>query len=173
MKRMRALRAGIAPHDGVERYARDFCEHTVIGRAAFAGPRAVVITAGDGSGRTQTVAFDKCMIATGASAAVVPVPGLRDCPHLTNGNFFNLEALPPRACLIGAGPIGIEMAQSLQRFGCAVTIFEVAPQLLPREDPDAAKLVTGARVADGVAVHYAVKITGIKLATSPWTSASS
>mmetsp|Transcript_1892 Transcript_1892/g.5595 ORF Transcript_1892/g.5595 Transcript_1892/m.5595 type:complete len:578 (+) Transcript_1892:1243-2976(+) len=161
MKRMRALRAGIAPHDGVERYARDFCEHTIIGRAEFDGPETVVITAGDGSGRTQKVAFDKCMIATGASAAVVPVPGLRDTPHLTNGNFFNLEELPPRACLIGAGPIGIEMAQSLQRFGCAVTIFEAAPQLLPREDPDAAKLVAEALVADGVEVHVGVKITKV------------
>ena len=171
MKRMRALRAGIAPHDGVERYGRDFCDDVCVGVAKFASPTEVVITSH--AGETQSVAFDKCMIATGASAAVVPVPGLRDCPHLTNGNFFNLEALPPRACLIGAGPIGIEMAQSLQRFGCAVTIFEVAPQLLPREDPDAAKLVTEALIADGVEVHYAVKITGIKLAgelamKAPW-----
>ena len=65
-------------------------------------------------------------IATGASAAVVPVPGLKDVEHLTNGNFFNLEDLPKTACLIGAGPIGIEMAQTLHRFGCKITIFEVA-----------------------------------------------
>ena len=168
MKRMRSLRAGIAPHDGVDRYCRDFCEQILLGKATFGGPDHVLV-----EGVDKPIYFDKCMVATGASAAVVPVPGLKDVPHLTNGNFFNLEELPPRACLIGAGPIGIEMAQSLQRFGCAVTIFEVAPHLLPREDPDAAKLVTEALVADGVAVHYAVKITGIKLAgelamKAPW-----
>ena len=122
------------------------------------GPDTVEVVSANG---TQTVRFDKCMIATGASAAVVPVPGLRETPHLTNGNFFNLEELPPRACLIGAGPIGIEMAQSLQRLGCQVTIFEVMPQLLPREDPDAAKLVTAQLIADGVDVHYSVKILNI------------
>ncbi|KAH8052857.1 dihydrolipoyl dehydrogenase [Aureococcus anophagefferens] len=134
MKRMRALRAGIAPHDGVERYGRDFCDDVCVGVAKFASPTEVVITS---RGRDAKL----CRRA--------------------------------RACLIGAGPIGIEMAQSLQRFGCAVTIFEVAPQLLPREDPDAAKLVTEALIADGVEVHYAVKITGIKLAgelamKAPW-----
>jgi len=114
-------------------------------------------------GVDKPIYFDKCMVATGASAAVVPVPGLKDVPHLTNGNFFNLEELPPRACLIGAGPIGIEMAQTLHRFGCQVTIFEVMPQLLPREDPDAAACVTEALLEDGVAVHYSVKIVGVAL----------
>lgn len=176
MERMRKLRAGVAPHDGVDRYARDFCEHTCIGTASFASPTEVTVTASDG--RTQTVTFGKCMVATGASAAIVPVPGLRDTPHLTNGNFFNLTELPPRACLIGAGPIGIEMAQSLQRFGCRVTIFEVMPQLLPREDPDAAKLVTAALLADGVDVHYAVKIVKVSNVgsalsyTAPWPTYS-
>ena len=50
-------------------------------------------------------------------------------PHLTNNDFFNLEELPPRMVLIGAGPIGIEMAQTMARFGSEVTIFEIAPQV--------------------------------------------
>ena len=69
MKRMRDIRGGIAPHDGVARYGRDFCEAVIIGEAAFVNETEVVITARDGSGRTQTVAFDRCMVATGASAA--------------------------------------------------------------------------------------------------------
>lgn len=59
-------------------------------------------------------------MATGASAAVPPVPGLKDTPHLTNSNFWNLEELPPRMGVIGAGPIGLEMSQAMQRFGCKV-----------------------------------------------------
>ena len=72
MKRMRDIRGGIAPHDGVARYGRDFCEAVIIGEAAFLSETEVVITARDGSGRKQTVAFDRCMVATGASAAVPP-----------------------------------------------------------------------------------------------------
>lgn len=64
--------------------------------------------------------FGQAMVATGASAAVPPVPGLKDMPHLTNSNFWNLEALPPRMGVIGAGPIGLEMSQAMQRFGCKV-----------------------------------------------------
>lgn len=61
-------------------------------------------------------------MATGASAAIPPVPGLKDMPHLTNSNFWNLEELPPRMAVIGAGPIGLEMAQSMRRFGAEVML---------------------------------------------------
>lgn len=64
--------------------------------------------------------LSQAMVATGASAAVPPVPGLKDTPHLTNSNFWNLEELPPRMGVIGAGPIGLEMSQAMQRFGCKV-----------------------------------------------------
>ena len=162
MKRMRDIRGGIAPHDGVARYGRDFCAAVIIGEAAFASETEVTITARDGSGRTQTVAFDRCMVATGASAAVPPAPGLLETPHLTNGNFFNLEALPPTLGLIGAGPIGLEMAQSLQRFGCQVTVFEMAPRLLPREDADAAQIVGECLEEDGVAIHTGCRVLSVQ-----------
>ena len=162
MKRMRDIRGGIAPHDGVARYGRDFCAAVIIGEAAFASETEVIITARDGSGRKQTVAFDRCMVATGASAAVPPAPGLLETPHLTNGNFFNLEALPPTLGLIGAGPIGLEMAQSLQRFGCQVTVFEMAPRLLPREDADAAQVVGECLAEDGVAIHTGCRVLSVQ-----------
>lgn len=161
MARMREIRAGIAPHDGVARYARDFCAEVIIGEAAFADGESVTITARDGSGRTQTVAFDRCMIATGASAAVPPAPGLVQTPHLTNGNFFNLTDLPPSLGLIGAGPIGLEMAQSLARFGCKVVVFEMADRLLPCEDADAAAVVGQSLEADGVVIHTACRILNV------------
>ena len=160
MKRMRDIRGGIAPHDGVARYGRDFCAAVIIGEAAFLSENEVVITARDGRNRTQTVAFDRCVVATGASAAVPPAPGLLETPHLTNGNFFNLEALPPTLGLIGAGPIGLEMAQSLQRFGCQVTVFEMAPRLLPRED--ATRQVGECLAEDGVAIHTGCRVLSVQ-----------
>lgn len=176
MARMRSLRLSIAPHDGVARYARDFCEDVIIGQAKFVGAKEVIISNSKDSmdASTRKVTFDKCIVCTGASAAIVPIPGLRESPHLTNGNLFNLEELPPRACLIGAGPIGIEMAQALQRFGCNVTIFEINSHLLPREDSDAAKVVAQSLIDDGVDVQYSVRLHSVHLVTgelaykAPW-----
>lgn len=62
----------------------------------------------------------QAMVATGASAAIIPVPGLKETPHMTNSNFWNLEELPKKMGVIGAGPIGLEMSQAMQRFGCQV-----------------------------------------------------
>lgn len=93
------------------------------------------------------------MIATGASAFVPPIPGLKDIELLTNNNFFNLTDLPPSLISIGAGPIGMELAQAMQRCGCQVTVLEVGPQFLPREDPDAAKVLQDSLRKDGVQFH--------------------
>jgi len=156
MRRMRMLRASIAPHDGVERYGRDFCEDVFQGNARFIGPDSVAV-----DGMDAPIFFDYAMVATGASAAVPPIPGLRSVPHLTNNDFFNLEELPPRMCLIGAGPIGIELAQTMARFGSQVTIFEICPQLLPREDPDAAALLKE-ELESEMDIQYSVKINNIE-----------
>jgi pyruvate/2-oxoglutarate dehydrogenase complex dihydrolipoamide dehydrogenase (E3) component len=61
--------------------------------------------------------------------------------------------MPPRLLVIGGGPIGMELAQSMQRLGCAVTVLEAAPKPLIREDPDAADIVIASLLADGVTVH--------------------
>jgi len=154
MARMRELRGSIAPHDGVERYCRDFCEDVFMGEAQFTGPNTVTVEG-------LEVNFDYAMIATGASAAVPPVPGLRTVPHLTNNDFFNLEEMPPRLCLVGAGPIGIELAQCMARFGSEVTLFEVGSQLLPREDPDGAAVLK--EVLDQeLRIEYGVKFVNIE-----------
>lgn len=166
MKRMRAIRAKISHHDSVQRYGRDFCEAVYVGHAEFLSTKGrynardlekggfngeVCVTADDGS--TKILKFKKAMVATGASAAIPPVPGLRDTPHLTNSSFFNLTELPPSMLVIGCGPIGLELAQSMRRFGCRVICLQVGPQILPREDQDAAALVLEALKKDGVIVH--------------------
>jgi len=156
MARMRELRAGIAPHDGVERYCRDFCDDIFIGDARFTGPHEVSV-----EGVVAPIKFKKAMVATGASAAVPPIPGLRSVPHLTNNDFFNLEALPPRLLLIGAGPIGIELAQAMARFGSAVTVLEIGAHLLPREDPDGAEVLRKVLETE-MRIEYSVKIVNIE-----------
>ena len=143
MQRMRKLRSEIAPHDSVDRYQRDFNEHVFLGDAEFESGKRVVVTRTlpDGSKTTTTLKYKKAMVATGGSARVPSIPGFLEVPHLTNMTLFNLEELPPRIVLIGAGPIGIEMAQTMARFGSKVIILEYNTQILVREDPDAAECV--------------------------------
>lgn len=166
MERMRAVRAKISHHDSVQRYSRDFCKDVYVGEAKFAGGKVVQVTGDDGT--VRSLLFKKAMIATGASAAIPPVEGLvasegrLPVPHLTNSNFFNLTALPPRMLVIGCGPIGLELSQSMRRFGCHVTCLEMGAQLLPREDPDAAKVLGAQLEADGINVLLSVKIIKIE-----------
>jgi thioredoxin reductase len=147
MQRMREIRAKISHHDSVQRYSRDFCKHVFVGHAQFIGGHVIEVTGDDGGKRQLT--FKKAMIATGASAAIPPVVGLREVPHLTNSNFFNMTELPPRLLVIGCGPIGLELSQSMCRLGAEVTCLEAGPRLLPREDPDASSVLRAQLEADG------------------------
>jgi pyruvate/2-oxoglutarate dehydrogenase complex dihydrolipoamide dehydrogenase (E3) component len=98
----------------------------------------------------QTLRFAKAVIATGARAAAPPIPGLDQVPYLTNETLFSLTELPKRFGIIGAGPIGCEMAQSFARFGSEVHLVEATHGILPREDQEAAAIVRGAMERDGV-----------------------
>lgn len=102
MKRMRDIRAKISHHDSVERYSKEFCKHVFVGQGKFSGNNVIEVTGDDGT--VRQLKYKKAMIATGASASIPPVPGLRDIPHLTNANFFNLTERPPRVLVIGCGP---------------------------------------------------------------------
>ena len=159
MERMRRVRAEISVHDSVERYGRDFCDHVFLGDAHFSSEDTVTVQGKHGE---RVLRFRKAMIATGASAFVPPIPGLVEAPHLTNANFYNLTALPPRMLVIGAGPIGLEMAQAMRRFGSDVTVFEASSQLLVREDPQAASLLQEALERDGIQIVLGAKITSIE-----------
>ena len=83
--------------------------------------------------------FHRAVIATGGRAAVPAIPGLDCVPHLNNESLFALTELPARLLVIGAGPIGCEMAQAFRRFGSDVTLVDRADQLLSKEDADAAR----------------------------------
>src|SRR5207247_8298197 len=85
------------------------------------------------AGERRTLAFRRAVIATGGRPAVPPLPGLSTVAYLTNETLFSLTELPPRLAVIGAGPIGREIAQALARLGRGGTLLEGAPQGPPRE----------------------------------------
>jgi pyruvate/2-oxoglutarate dehydrogenase complex dihydrolipoamide dehydrogenase (E3) component len=92
-------------------------------------------------------------IATGSSAAIPPIEGLRDTPYLTNREIFSLEKLPASLAVIGGGPIGIELAQAFARLGSHVTVVEFLPRILSADDPDMTDAVRAVLEAEGITFH--------------------
>ncbi|MER3424858.1 MAG: FAD-containing oxidoreductase, partial [Nitrospiraceae bacterium] len=108
----------------------------------------------------KTLTFKKAAICTGARAAASTIPGLQEAGSLTNETIFTLTELPPRLAVIGAGPIGCEMAQAFARFGSQV---EQMGHILPREDADAAEIVQEQMKRDGVCLVLDSKVTRVEL----------
>ncbi len=126
-RHVRGVIAAIAPHDSEARF--EGLGVTVIkARARFAGPEE--LHAGDWRIRAR-----RFVIATGSRPAIPPLPGLQGISHLTNETIFDLETRPEHLLVLGAGPIGCELAQAYRRLGADVTVLDLGP-MLPREDPE-------------------------------------
>ncbi len=147
MERMRKLRVSIAPNDSARRFTDQLGIDVFIGKAKFTGESTVEVNG-------KSLRFSKAVIATGGTAAIPNIPGLEDAPYLTNATIFNLTELPRRLGVIGAGPIGLEMAQAFQRFGAEVTVFSRSGQILPKEDREAAHIVEDSLRRDGVQFEF-------------------
>jgi pyruvate/2-oxoglutarate dehydrogenase complex dihydrolipoamide dehydrogenase (E3) component len=144
MERMRRLRAQISPVDSAQRYSGQLGVDLFMGRGVFSGKNSIVV-----GGKTLT--FAKAIIATGGTAAIPNIAGLAEAPYLTNSSIFNLTELPKRFGVIGAGPIGVELAQAFQRLGAKVTVCSRDEQILPKEEPEAVEIVKESMIRDGVA----------------------
>ena len=142
MERMRRLRADISPNDSAARF-RDLGIDVYLGNGQFTGADSIEVAG-------KTLRFKKAVVATGARASAPPIPGLDRVDFLTNESVFSLTELPKRLCVIGAGPIGCELAQSFARFGATVHLIEATHGILPREDQDAASIVKNSLLHDGV-----------------------
>ena len=154
MERLRRLRAHIAPVDGAPRY-RELGVDVFFGDGRFTGPDTLQV------GET-TLRFRRAMIATGARAALPPIPGLADAAPYTNETIFSLTERPNRLAVIGAGPIGLELAQAFARFGSQVTVLNADARAMPRDDADAAAIVDASLRRDGVTLHHGVRITQVQ-----------
>ncbi|MEP0174382.1 MAG: FAD-dependent oxidoreductase [Paraglaciecola sp.] len=139
----------IEPHDSVERY-ESLGVNVVTGSATIVSPWQVDIQTEDG---VQSLTTKNIVIATGASAFVPPIPGLKDVDYLTAENLWNLTEQPKRLVVLGGGPIGSELSQAFGRLGTQVTQIEKHDQLLSKEDPDAAEHLYKQLIKDGVDVR--------------------
>lgn len=153
MERMRRLRAEMSDHDSVARFT-DLGIDVYLGEACFTGRDTVQVEG-------QMLNFARAAITTGARAVALPIKGLEETGFLTNETVFSLTNLPARLAVIGAGPIGCEMAQAFARLGSQVTLIEMKDRVMPPEEADAAGLVDRAMQRDGVRVICSAKTTQV------------
>ncbi len=119
------------------------------GEARFKSAGSVVVRRNDGGERE--LPFDRCLIATGASPAVPPIPGLQDTPYWTSTEALATDTIPPRLAVIGSSVVAVELAQAFARLGSKVTVL-ARSTLFFREDPAIGRAVTAAFRAEGIEV---------------------
>ncbi|MBF2734580.1 MAG: FAD-dependent oxidoreductase, partial [Betaproteobacteria bacterium AqS2] len=149
MERVARIIKAIEPHDSVERFTKEGVE-CFAGEARIKSPHEVEV---DGKVMT-TKAIAVC---SGARPFVPPIKNIENAPHHTSDSIWELRERPRRMLVLGGGPIGSELAQAFAYLGIEVTLVQGNSQLLPREDPDAAKLVYDAMHDAGVEVMLGTK----------------
>lgn len=110
----------------------------------------------------ETIHADRIILATGTVPAVPPVPGLEEAGYITNREAVKLTSLPRSLIILGAGPIGLELAQVFRRFGAEVTVVEIAGQILPNEDADIAELVASYLRGEGICILLCASATEVR-----------
>ena len=155
MQRMRGIRARISRADSWRRLIAAGVD-VFFGQACFTGTDALTV---DGA----NLRFKKALIATGARPDTPAIPGLVEAGYLTNENVFDLTELPRRLLVIGGGPLGCELAQAFCRFGAQTIIVQSWPIFLPKEERDAAQLLSDAFARDGIEVRLNTKTVNVRV----------
>ena len=141
-ERVRSVIGTIQHHDSVERFC-GLGAQVEFGHPNFTDEHTIRL-----NGKSYTARA--WVIASGSSAIIPPIKGLDKTPHITNREIFYLDHLPRSMIVMGAGPIGVEMAQAFNRFGTEVTVVDMAPQILPNDDQDLADTIMETLSAEGI-----------------------
>ena len=144
MERVQAKIAAIEPHDSVERFT-SLGVDCVSGDARIVSPWEVEVNG-------ERIRTRHIVIASGARARVPDIPGLDDLDYLTSDTLWDIREQPRRLLVVGAGPIGCELAQAMANLGSQVTLITHAPRIMPREDEDASSIVHGRLEKEGVRI---------------------
>jgi pyruvate/2-oxoglutarate dehydrogenase complex dihydrolipoamide dehydrogenase (E3) component len=150
--------ATIAPVDSKERFT-GLGVRVIEGAARFTARDTVAV------GDDITIKARRFVIATGSAPAIPPIPGLADMPYLTNETIFDLTECPEHLIVIGAGPIGLELAQAFRRLGAAVTVLEAA-RPLAHDDPECVEIVLQALAREGVTIRAGAEVMRVEPAAA-------
>lgn len=151
--RIRSVIATIQEHDSRERFC-GLGAQVEFGEGRFTDEHTVRVGNKDVTARNW-------VIATGSSPAAPPIPGLEQTPYLTNREIFYLDRLPASMIILGAGPIGIEMAQAFSRLGSRITVVDRSDQILTKEDKDMADDAMAVLAAEGVEFYLGASIESV------------
>ncbi|EGG99347.1 FAD-dependent NAD(P)-disulfide oxidoreductase [gamma proteobacterium IMCC2047] len=149
MQRVHGIIKTIEPHDSVERFT-GLGVDCIQGEARITSPWSVEVNG-------QSIHTKNIIIASGARPFVPPIEGLADVGYLTSDTLWQLEQQPKRLLVIGAGPIGCELAQSFARLGSEVILLDMADKVMPREDTDVSAFIAEKLEADGVELRLSHK----------------
>jgi pyruvate/2-oxoglutarate dehydrogenase complex dihydrolipoamide dehydrogenase (E3) component len=154
MERMRRLRARISQHDSAERFS-SLDVDVFLGDARLTGPHTLEVAG-------ERLEFRRAVIATGGRPVKPSFPGLDEVGYLTNETVFSLTELPRRLVVVGAGPIGCELAQAFRRFGSEVQLVNHSEHLLAKEDPLASAILLRQFQREGIHLHLGWKISAVE-----------
>ena len=154
MQRMRSIRTRLSRMDSAQRL-REAGVDVFFGQAEFTGGDELTVEG-------TKLRFKKALIATGARPDTPTIPGLQEAGFLTNENIFDVTELPRRLLVIGGGPLGCELAQAFGRFGAQITIVQNWAFFLPKEERDAAQLLSDSFARDGIDVRLNTEVVGVR-----------
>jgi pyruvate/2-oxoglutarate dehydrogenase complex dihydrolipoamide dehydrogenase (E3) component len=141
---LRSARDRIAAHDDPQRF-RNMGVEVILSPARLAGPERVEVAG-------RLLRAKRIVLALGSVPATPPIPGLADAGFLTNTTAFDQPSLPHSLLMLGGGPIGLELAQTYRRLGADVTVVELLPEVLPKEDPEVGQFVRERLQQEGVTI---------------------
>ena len=148
-----------AAHDNPERF-REMGVDLIFGNGHFESPNTFVVEDAE-NGETRTLKSKKFVISTGSRPLAPAIPGLESCDYLDSETVWELEALPNRLLVVGAGPIGIELGQAFQRLGADVTIAQRSGHILTKEDADVSEQMLHCLRAEGLTIRLSTNITEV------------
>ena len=158
IKKVKARKDAVAERSsrGVEAWLRGMPSCTVIqGHARFQSPNTVVVN-------DQILQADKIYINVGARASIPEMPGIHDVPFLTNSSIMDIDFLPKHLVIVGGSYVGLEFAQIYRRLGSEVTIVEMGPRLIGREDEDISQAVREILEAEGIQIRLNAKCISLE-----------
>lgn len=144
MERVQDVIKKVEPHDSIERYT-NLGVHCIEGSAKIISPWEVEVNG-------EILTTKNITISTGARPFVPPIPGIQEADYLISDNLWDLRELPEKFIVLGGGPIGLEMAQSFSRLGSQVTVVEMSPRIMIKEDQDVSEFIESKFKDEGIRI---------------------
>ena len=158
MKAVKARKDAVvaASRDGLERSLKTLQGCTVYeGHGRFVAEKKIAVNGSE-------LAAEQIFLNVGARAVIPPISGLDGVPYLTNSSMMDIDFLPAHLVILGGSYVGLEFAQMYRRFGSEVTVIEMSPRLISREDEDVSQAVADFLKEEGIDVRVASKVVGVE-----------